>query len=47
MCVCEGKDRLQDLRDAARKTIIDKYDFETICLPAQVRMIEGEPASPD
>ncbi len=35
--VCESKDRLQDLRDAARETIIDRYDFETICLPTQVR----------
>ena len=45
--VCKSKDRLRDLRDAARKTIIDRYDFETICLPAQVRVIEGEPASSD
>ncbi len=40
--VCESKDRLQDLRNAARKTIIDRYDFETICLPAQLRTIGGE-----
>ena len=40
--VCASKDRLQHLRDAARKTIIERYDFETICLPAQLRMIEGE-----
>lgn len=39
--VCESKDRLQPLRDAARQTIIDRYDFETVCLPAQLRMIEG------
>jgi glycosyltransferase involved in cell wall biosynthesis len=44
--VCESKDRLQELRTAARKTIIDRYDFGTICLPAQVRMIEGE-ANPE
>lgn len=38
--VCESKDRLQDLRDAARKTILEKYDFETLCLPQQISLIE-------
>jgi len=38
---------MQNLRDGARKTIIDRYDFETICPPSQVRMIDGETAPPD
>lgn len=37
--VCESKDRLQLLRDAARQTIIEKYDFETVCLPQQIQLI--------
>jgi hypothetical protein len=31
---------LTRLRQAARQTIIDRYDFETVSLPAYKRMIE-------
>lgn len=39
--VCDDKDRLQDLRRAARQTIIDTYDFNSVCLPQQIRLIEN------
>ena len=39
--VCESKTRMQHIRDAARQTIIENYDFETVCLPQQVRLIEN------
>ncbi len=34
-------DRARDLRRAARQTIIAQYDLQSICLPSQIRMIEG------
>lgn len=45
--VCEHKTRMQHLRDEARKTIIETYDFETVCLPKQICLISNEtpPAS--
>lgn len=39
--VCEDKSKLKDLRDAARQTILKSYDFETICLPQHIKLIEG------
>ena len=34
------KNRMQDMRKAARDTVVKKYDLKTICLPAQVKLIE-------
>ena len=38
--VLEHPDRMQDIRDRARQTILDKYDFATVCLPRQLKMID-------
>jgi glycosyltransferase involved in cell wall biosynthesis len=38
--VCEHKDRMQDIRNAARKTIVDRYDFKNICVPQHISMME-------
>jgi glycosyltransferase involved in cell wall biosynthesis len=35
-----GKDGYTDIRQNARRTIIEKYDLQTICLPAQLKLIE-------
>lgn len=32
---------LAPLREAARRTVVDRYDLQTRCLPAQVAMLEG------
>ena len=32
-------EKYQHLRDAARKTAIERYDLKTVCLPAQIKMI--------
>jgi len=32
-------EKYQQLRDAARKTAIERYDLKTVCLPAQIKMI--------
>lgn len=36
----ENPQRLERLRRRARETILARYDLETICLPAQMRLIE-------
>jgi glycosyltransferase involved in cell wall biosynthesis len=41
--VCESKNRMQELRDAARRTITEKFDFETICLPQHINLVENRP----
>lgn len=33
--------RYKSLRTAARKTIVERYDLKTICLPQQVALVEG------
>ena len=38
---CESPDRLQEIRNNARQTIMKNYDFETVCLPKQIKLIEG------
>jgi glycosyltransferase involved in cell wall biosynthesis len=38
--VCESKTRCHTMRDKARQTIIKNYDFETVCLPQHIRLIE-------
>jgi glycosyltransferase involved in cell wall biosynthesis len=40
--VCDSKTRMQGLRTKARQTIIKNFDFETICLPQHIRLIEGK-----
>jgi glycosyltransferase involved in cell wall biosynthesis len=34
------KNRMQNMREAAREAILKKYDLKTICLPAQVKLID-------
>jgi glycosyltransferase involved in cell wall biosynthesis len=34
------KDRHQTLRDAARRTAVERYDLKRVCLPAQLRLVE-------
>jgi glycosyltransferase involved in cell wall biosynthesis len=34
------KDRHQALRDAARRTAVERYDLKRVCLPAQLRLVE-------
>lgn len=38
--VLDHPDRLADLRAAARRTIVERYDLETVTLPAYLRLIE-------
>lgn len=38
--VCEDPTRMQELRERARRTIVDSYDLKTICLPKQRSLIE-------
>lgn len=40
--VCESKDSSQAPRDAARQTIIEKCDFETVCLPQHSHLFEAQ-----
>ncbi len=35
-----GKDGYSDIRKNARRTIIEKYDLQTICLPAQLELLQ-------
>ncbi len=35
-----GKDGYADIRKNARRTIIEKYDLQTICLPAQLELLQ-------
>jgi glycosyltransferase involved in cell wall biosynthesis len=34
------RDRHQALRDAARRTAVERYDLQQVCLPAQCRLVE-------
>ncbi|MEN9315184.1 MAG: hypothetical protein RIS35_1577 [Pseudomonadota bacterium] len=38
--VFEHPDRMQALRDAARRTAVERYDLKRICLPRQLEIIE-------
>lgn len=38
--VCEEPTRMQALRERARRTIVDRYDLKTICLPRQRGLID-------
>jgi glycosyltransferase involved in cell wall biosynthesis len=33
--------RFQDLRDEARKTVVERYDLKRICLPAQLALVQA------
>lgn len=33
-------ERMAEIRAAARRTVVERYDLRTVCLPAQVRIIE-------
>lgn len=35
-----GRDGYADIRQNARRTIVDKYDLKTICLPAQLQLLK-------
>jgi glycosyltransferase involved in cell wall biosynthesis len=35
-----GKDAMQPIRDAARRTAVEGFDLKRVCLPAQVRLVE-------
>ena len=39
--VCEDPTRMQQQRERARQTIIDRYDLSTVCLPRQQTLIES------
>nr|WP_255557400.1 glycosyltransferase [Dyella sp. ASV21] len=41
--VADAPDRLHAIREQARKTIIDRYDLHTVCLPRQKAIIESLP----
>lgn len=38
--VCDEPTRMQQLRENARRTIIQRYDLQTVCLPKQRALIE-------
>jgi len=40
MALEAGRDGYADIRQNARRTIIDNYDLSTICLPAQLKLIK-------
>jgi glycosyltransferase involved in cell wall biosynthesis len=35
-----GKDGHADLRQAARRTVVERYDLATVCLPAHLKLLE-------
>jgi glycosyltransferase involved in cell wall biosynthesis len=37
--VLNSPEKYQHLRDAARKTAIERYDLKSVCLPQQMKMI--------
>ncbi len=43
-CIADAlkrREELVPLRDAARKTILEQYDLQTICLPQHIQMLTG------
>lgn len=40
--VCEDPNRMQGLREEARRTIVERYDLKTRCLPRQRAMISAK-----
>lgn len=39
--VLEHPDRMMEIRKQARRTIVERFDLRTICLPRQIQLIEG------
>lgn len=39
--VMDHPDRMQALRDAARRTAVEGYDLQSVCLPRQIALAEG------
>jgi glycosyltransferase involved in cell wall biosynthesis len=39
--VLEHPDRMMEIRKQARRTIVERFDVRTICLPRQIQLIEG------
>jgi hypothetical protein len=39
--VCEQPASMQAMREQARRTVVERYDLNTICLPEQRRLIES------
>ena len=39
--VLSNPKKYNDIRKMARKTIIDNYDLRRVCLPKQMKLIEG------
>lgn len=37
----DAPDRLQALREAARRTVVERYDLHAVCLPRQVALVEA------
>lgn len=37
----DHRDELQPLREAARRTALERYDLRNVCLPAQLRLVEA------
>ena len=44
--VFEHPDRMQQLREAARRTAVERYDLQTICLPRQLEILERVTGKP-
>lgn len=42
--VCEEPTRMQALRERARRTVVDRYDLKTVCLPKQRGLMEFQPS---
>jgi glycosyltransferase involved in cell wall biosynthesis len=38
--VLEHPDRMLELRQQARQTIVERFDLRTICLPRQIKLVE-------
>jgi glycosyltransferase involved in cell wall biosynthesis len=39
--VLDHPDRMQKMRDAARKTVVERYDLATIALPRQLALVQA------
>jgi glycosyltransferase involved in cell wall biosynthesis len=39
--VLEHPDRMLEVRQQARRTIVERFDLRTVCLPRQIELIEG------
>ncbi len=42
--ICEDPTRMRAMREQARRTVQERYDLHAICLPQQVRLLEGHGA---